>query len=110
MLGFLVELSDCKLEKIKGCNFKLHPVQHQTFGFGQGGGAYDLLNVSIANPEDREELALSLGGKKSRFNKSDFVSYGKSIGLTDKQIEGVFRRLQKFKKKGIQCQKLISFR
>jgi serine/threonine-protein kinase HipA len=58
--------------------------------------------VSIANPEDREELALSLGGKKSRFNKSDFVFYGKSLGLTDKQIEGVFKRLQKFKKKGIQ--------
>ncbi|TVP44711.1 MAG: type II toxin-antitoxin system HipA family toxin [Mongoliibacter sp.] len=38
--------------------------------------AYDLLNVSIANPEDKEELAITMGGKKSRFIKSDFVDYG----------------------------------
>lgn len=64
--------------------------------------AYDLLNVSIANPEDKEELALSLLGKKSRFKKADFFDYGKSLALTDKQIEGVFKRFQKFKKKGVQ--------
>lgn len=64
--------------------------------------AYDLLNVSIANPEDKEELALSMGGKKSRLKRTDFVSYGQNLGLTDKQIEGVFKRFLKFKKKGIQ--------
>lgn len=63
--------------------------------------AYDLLDVSIDNPEDREELALSLGGKRSKFKKADFTTYGKSVGLTEKQIEGVFKRLLKFKKKAI---------
>lgn len=63
--------------------------------------AYDLLNVSVANTEDKEELALSMGGQKSRFKKEDFVSYGQSLGLTDKQIEGVFVRFMKFKQKGI---------
>jgi serine/threonine-protein kinase HipA len=64
--------------------------------------SYDLLNVSIANPEDKEELSLSMGGKKSRFKKVDFVSFGQSLGLNDKQIEGVFKRFMKFKKRGIQ--------
>lgn len=64
--------------------------------------AYDLLNVSIANPEDKEELALSMGGKKNRLKKIDFVSYGQNLGLTDKQIDGVFKRFLKFKKKGMQ--------
>lgn len=64
--------------------------------------AYDLLNVSIANPEDKEELALSMGGKKSRIKKIDFVSYGQNLGLTDKQIDGVFKRFLKFKKKSTQ--------
>lgn len=64
--------------------------------------AYDLLNVSIANPEDKEELALSMGGKKSKLKKIDFVSYGQNLGLTDKQIDGVFKRFLKFKKKGMQ--------
>lgn len=63
--------------------------------------AYDLLNVSIANPEDKEELALSMGGKKSRLKRSDFISYGQNLGLTGKQIEGVFKRFLKFKKKGV---------
>jgi len=31
--------------------------------------AYDLLNVAIVNPADREELALSLNGKKSNLKK-----------------------------------------
>lgn len=60
--------------------------------------AYDLLNVSIANPEDKEELALAMGGKRSKFKKADFVLFGHNLGLTDKQIEGVFKRFLKFKK------------
>jgi serine/threonine-protein kinase HipA len=64
--------------------------------------AYDLLNVSIAKPDDKEELALSLDGKKSRFKKTDFISYGQSLGIPDKQIERVFKRLIKFKKNAIQ--------
>ena len=63
--------------------------------------AYDLLNVSIANTEDREELALSMGGKRTRFKKADFVQFGQNLGLRDKQIEGVFLRFFKFKKTGI---------
>lgn len=59
--------------------------------------AYDLLNVSIANPEDKEELALAMGGKRSKFKKADFVLFGHNLGLTDKQIEGVFKRFLKFK-------------
>ena len=36
--------------------------------------AYDLLNVSMANPKDTEEMALTLNGRKKRITKSDFVS------------------------------------
>lgn len=64
--------------------------------------AYDLLNVTIVNPDDKEELALSMCGKRSRFKKADFVVYGQNLGLTDKQIEGVFKRLLRFRKKGFQ--------
>jgi serine/threonine-protein kinase HipA len=57
--------------------------------------SYDLLNVSIANTEDKEELAM--GDKRSKFKKADFVLFGHNLGLTDKQIEGVFKRFLKFK-------------
>ena len=59
--------------------------------------AYDLLNVSIVNPKDKEELALTLEGKKSRLKRDHFESLGKGLGLTDKQIQGVFNRFYKKK-------------
>lgn len=54
--------------------------------------AYDLLNVAIANPEDKEELALTLDGKKRKFKKEHFVNFGEGLGLNNKQIDSVFNR------------------
>lgn len=54
--------------------------------------AYDLLNVAIVLPEDTEELALTLEGKKNKLKKVDFETFGKGLGLTSKQIERVFKR------------------
>jgi len=59
--------------------------------------AYDLLNVSIVNPGDKEELALTLEGKKSNLKRMHFETLGKGLGLTDRQILGVFNRF--FEKK-----------
>ncbi len=63
--------------------------------------AYDLLNVTIVNPEDREELALTIAGKKKKFTKSHFEEFGKGLGLTPKQIAGVFKRFERNKKKAV---------
>jgi serine/threonine-protein kinase HipA len=64
--------------------------------------AYDLLNVSIILPEDTEELALTLGGKKRKLTRDIFVGYGKDSGLNEKQIENVFKRFLKNKPTAIQ--------
>ncbi|MFO7938115.1 MAG: HipA domain-containing protein [Bacteroidales bacterium] len=61
--------------------------------------AYDLLNVAIIFPEDPEELALTLGGKKKKLKKAHFVQLGDELGLTPKQIKGSFNRLVKNKPK-----------
>lgn len=57
--------------------------------------AYDLLNVAIVNLGDKEELALTLQGKKSNLNRIHFETFGKGLGLTDKQIQSVFNRFYK---------------
>jgi serine/threonine-protein kinase HipA len=57
--------------------------------------AYDLLNASILNPDDEEELALTLGGKKKKFKRDDFVQFGEGLGLNDKQIKGAFKRIER---------------
>ncbi|HEY9222065.1 MAG TPA: HipA domain-containing protein [Lutibacter sp.] len=59
--------------------------------------AYDLLNVAIANPEDTEELALTLGGKKNKLRKEHFVKLALDLGLNTKQIDGVFKRFSEKK-------------
>lgn len=60
---------------------------------------YDLLNVRIANPEDKEELGSTLGGKKKKLTRACFERFGEGLGLTQKQILGVFKRF--LKNKGI---------
>lgn len=63
--------------------------------------AYDLLNVSIVNPEDKEELALSIGGKRKKFTRAIFEGFGQDLGLTTKQIQTIFKRLEKNKSNAI---------
>lgn len=57
--------------------------------------AYDLLNVSIVIPEDTEELALTLVGKKKKLKRDDFERLAEGMGLNSKQIKGAFNRLVK---------------
>ncbi len=59
--------------------------------------AYDLLNVVIANPDDKEDLALTLEGKKKKLRRANFERLGKILELNEKQIEGVFKRFVKSK-------------
>lgn len=63
--------------------------------------AYDLLNVAIILPDDKEELALTLEGKKKKLSKENFIRLGKGLDLTDKQVEGAFKRMVKNKSKAI---------
>jgi serine/threonine-protein kinase HipA len=63
--------------------------------------SYDLLNVKIANPADQEELALTMGGRKRKFSKKDFLDYGAELGLTERQVERVFKRVEKQKSKAL---------
>ena len=64
--------------------------------------AYDLLNASILNPDDEEELALTLAGKKKKLKQDHFVQFGKGLGLTDKQIKGAFKRIERNTPKAIE--------
>ena len=60
-----------------------------------------LLNVSIVNPDDEEELALTLAGKKKKITRKLLIDFGLDLGLTQKQINGVFKRFNKSKNKTI---------
>ncbi|MCF8256780.1 MAG: HipA domain-containing protein [Flavobacteriales bacterium] len=57
--------------------------------------AYDLLNVAILLPDDTEQLALTLEGKKRKLTKGHFERIGRGLGLSDRQVQSVFDRMQK---------------
>ena len=57
--------------------------------------AYDLLNIAIANPKDKEELALTLAGKKAKLRLEDFLNAAKTMGLEEKVVLRLITSLQK---------------
>ena len=58
--------------------------------------AYDLLPVNVIIPEDTEETALTLNGKKSNLKRKDFLTFTDTAGLNNKaathMIDSVVRR------------------
>lgn len=56
---------------------------------------YDLLNVNLHLPEDKEEIALTLNAKKSKLTISDFRELGFKFNLNEKQVKNAFNRFVK---------------
>jgi serine/threonine-protein kinase HipA len=61
--------------------------------------AYDLLNTSLALKNPKEELALSLRGKKNKLGKEDFLEYlaKDRLNLSPKVIENILSKYLKTK-------------
>ena len=57
--------------------------------------AYDLVNVSIANPKDKEELALTLSGRKAKLRLDDFLHAGATMGLEKKVVLRLIANMNK---------------
>jgi len=57
--------------------------------------AYDLLSTKLAMPEDNEELALTLNGKKRKLKRTDFDNLLKSFKVDEKAIENVYEKFRK---------------
>ena len=57
--------------------------------------AYDLLSTALVIPEDKEELALTLNGKKNRLTREDITIAALNSGMEQKVIENIFLKFQK---------------
>ena len=55
--------------------------------------AYDMLPVNIVMPEDNEQLALTLNGKKKNIRKKDFFIFAGTIGLQDRATEKIIKKI-----------------
>ena len=63
--------------------------------------AYDLLPVNILLPEDNEEFALSLNGKKKNIKRNDFIKYAELIGINKISAEKMINKIISLKEKYI---------
>ncbi|MEI8205117.1 MAG: HipA domain-containing protein [Bacteroidota bacterium] len=59
--------------------------------------AYDLVATALVNPDDDEDLALTLNGKKKKINRNDFIVAFTTLGLDTKQQENIFKKMEKAK-------------
>lgn len=57
--------------------------------------AYDLVNTSLVNPADDEEMALTLNGKKKKLKRMDFIFAMNSLNITEKQQSNIFSKMEK---------------
>lgn len=53
--------------------------------------AYDLLNVNLIYPKDKEDLALTLGGRKRRIKRVDFDQFTVSLGISNKVRDNIYK-------------------
>lgn len=62
-------------------NFSLY--NNRKLGYGLT-PAYDLLCTQLVMPEDPEELALTLNGRKRKIQKADFIKVMTASGLSER--------------------------
>lgn len=61
--------------------------------------AYDMVATSIVNPDDDEDMALTLNAKKKKIKKNDFIAAFTNLNLDIKQQENIFNKMKKSKEK-----------
>lgn len=60
--------------------------------------AYDMLPVNVIMPEDKEQMALTLNGKKSNLKKNDFIALASNLEIREKVAYGMIKQMLKYKK------------
>ncbi len=57
--------------------------------------AYDLLSTALVIPDDKEESALTINGKKSKLNLNDFNKLAESLKINEKSLKAIYSRFDK---------------
>lgn len=57
--------------------------------------AYDLLSTALVIPDDKEESALTINGKKSKLKLNDFNVLAASLKINEKSLHSIYSRFDK---------------
>ena len=95
MVNLYEEVLFCWLTGNNDMHLKNFSLLSQKDGYPELSPVYDLLNVVIVNPDDTEELALTLNGKKRRISRKDFVEAASRSGVSEKILDGLIAHFEK---------------
>jgi serine/threonine-protein kinase HipA len=56
--------------------------------------AYDLLNTALVNPADKEQMALTLNGRKNCIHRLDFHMLATRLGISGAQEANIFTKME----------------
>jgi serine/threonine-protein kinase HipA len=73
-------------------NFSLYSIRKKEY---QLSPAYDMLSTQLVIPEDAEELALTLNGKKNNLKRIDFETSFLRSGVEQKVVAHIFSKFEK---------------
>lgn len=94
----------CFLTGNADMHLKNFSLLHTPTGEIQFAPAYDLLSTKLVMPEDLEEMALTVNGRKNRLKREDFDVFASTLGINEKVKNNVYKR---FSDKIIPMQTLI---
>ena len=63
--------------------------------------AYDMLSTNVVIPSDKEELALTINGKKQNICRKDFLVFADTICIPERSAEKMIEKIVKLKDKYI---------
>lgn len=87
LFSFLIGNSDMHLK-----NFSLIETEFQSRKYTLS-RIYDILPTNVILPTDKEEMALTVNGKKKNLHPKDFAKLATTIGLTPTQTQRITRKL-----------------
>lgn len=87
VFSFVVGNSDMHLK-----NFSLIETDEKTCEYVLS-DAYDMLPVNAVLPEDNEQFALTMNGKKSNIRKKDFLAFAENIGIQKTVAEKIIKNV-----------------
>jgi len=88
LFSFLTGNTDMHLK-----NFSL--IENVVFEEYEFSPAYDLMNTILINPEDKEEFALTINGKKNKLQRKDFDTLALNFKIPEKAINLIYQKFHK---------------
>jgi len=85
----------CHLTGNADMHLKNFSLMENDFGEYELSPAYDLLSTALALPEDREESALTINGKKRKLTVHDFSTLAGALEINEKSLGIIYNRFGK---------------